>query len=49
MQPNNSAAQARARTRTFVKAGAGLLAAACAGLLVLSAVAMVQDSFDHTH
>ncbi len=49
MQPNNNATLGRARARTFVKAGVGLLAAACAGLLVLSAVAMVQDSFDHTH
>ncbi len=48
MQPNN-ASQGRARARTIVMAGVGLLAAACAGLLVRSAVAIVQDSADRTH
>jgi hypothetical protein len=48
MQLNN-ATRTGARTRTFVKAGAGLLAAACASLLVLSAFAIVQDSADRTH
>jgi hypothetical protein len=49
MQPSNDASQVGTRTRTAVKAGVGLLAAACAGLLIMSAVAMLQDEADRVH
>lgn len=49
MQPSNDANQVGKRTRSAARAGAGLLAAVCAGLLVMSAVAMVQDEADRVH
>ena len=48
-QPNRETSRPRRLNRLLFQGGVGLLAASCVVLLLVAAVAKVQDAADRTH